>query len=69
MTKHKASKYQTGKKPQQKQQTTWEAIKDLFRNPFEYRKKNTNNSLGKLLGGICIFLAFCLLFYLTGHNI
>ena len=46
--------------------TTWQIIKDLFLNPFEYRRSNKN--LGKILGGICLFLAICLLFYMTGNN-
>lgn len=60
------SKRKKRKKSSEKPQTTWQIIKDLFLNPFEYRKKNKN--LGKILGGICIFLAICLLFYMTGNN-
>ena len=52
MSKHKSRKYR-----KDQPQTTWEIIKDLFLHPFEYRKKNTNNSIGKFLGGLCIFLA------------
>ena len=63
MSMHKKRKVK-----QEKPQTTWELIKDLFTNPFEYRKKNPNNTLGKVLGGICIFLGLCLLFYITGNN-
>ncbi len=69
MSKHKKSKYQKSSQSKKEPQTAWEAVKDLFRNPFEYRKKNKNNFWGKLLGGLCIFLAICLLFYLTGNNI
>ncbi len=65
MSKHKKRKGNPKTKPQEKQ-TTWEIIKDLFRNPFEYRRKS--GSLGKVLGGVCLFLAVCLLFYLTGDN-
>lgn len=46
-------------------ETTREILKDLVTNPFEYKKDSTY--LGKILGGICIFLAICLLFYITGH--
>ena len=64
MSKHKSRKYR-----KDEPQTTWEIIKDLFLHPFEYRKKNTNNSIGKFLGGLCIFLALCLLFALSGNNL
>ena len=49
-----------------KEETAWDVIKDLFTNPFEYRSKNPY--LGKILGGLCLFAALCLLFYITGHN-
>ncbi len=40
-------------------------LKDLVTNPFEYRR--STGSLGKILGGICLIIALCLLFYITGH--
>ena len=49
-----------------KKETTWDAIKDLFRHPFEYQH-NKNNIVGKVMGGVCIAAAICLLFYVTGH--
>jgi len=64
MSKHKKRKG----KPEEKQ-TVGQMIKDLFLHPFSGRNPNARNSLGKFLGGVCIFLAICLLFYLTGHNI
>jgi hypothetical protein len=48
-----------------KKESFWDILKDLFTNPFEY--KHSTKYLGKVLGGICIFLALCLVFYLTGH--
>lgn len=63
------SKHKKRKSKQEGPQTTWAIIKDLIFHPFEFRKKNTNNAIGKFLGGVCIFIAICLLFYITGHNI
>lgn len=51
---------------QPENQTKWEILKDLILNPFEFRRSNKN--LGKILGVICLFLAVCLLFYVTGEN-
>ena len=60
------SKRKKRKGGREENKTTWQIIKDLFLNPFEYRRSNKN--LGKILGGICLFLAICLLFYMTGNN-
>ncbi|MBQ3179869.1 MAG: hypothetical protein IJB55_00735 [Firmicutes bacterium] len=46
-------------------ESTKDIIMDIIKNPFEYKRDSKN--LGKILGGICIFLAVCLLFYITGH--
>lgn len=46
-------------------ESTKDVIMDLIKNPFEYKRDSKN--LGKILGGICIFIAICLLFYITGH--
>ena len=47
-------------------ESTKDILMDLIKNPFEY--KRDSKYLGKILGTICIFLAICLLFYITGHN-
>ncbi len=60
------SKRKKRKGGREENKTTWQIIKDLFLNPFEYRRSTKN--LGKILGGICLFLAICLLFYMTGNN-
>ena len=60
------SKRKKRKGGREENKTTWQIIKDLFLNPFEYRRSNKN--LGKILGGNCLFLAICLLFYITGNN-
>ena len=60
------SKRKKRKGGREENKTTWQIIKDLFLNPFEYRRSNKN--LGKMLGRICLFLAICLLFYMTGNN-
>lgn len=69
MSKREKKRNQPGKKKnarqKPRQEGAWAAIKDLVTNPFEYR--HSTGSLGKILGGICLFLALCLVFYITGH--
>ncbi len=49
-----------------KKESIWSAVKDLFLHPFK-EEYNKNNTVGKFLGAVCLILAFCLLFYITGH--
>ena len=69
MSKKKKSKSASGSSPRynpnQKKESIGALLKDLITNPFEYRKKT--GDLGKILGGVCLFAALCLLFYITGH--
>lgn len=48
----------------QHKQTVWEILKEFFAEPVD--KKRTS-SLSKFLGVVCLILAFCLLFYITGR--
>lgn len=60
------SKRKKRRESPEKPETKWQILKDLFLNPFEYR--SSSKHLSKFWGGICLFLAICLLFYITGDN-
>lgn len=46
-------------------ESTKDILLDLIKNPFEY--KRDSKYLSKTLGIICIIMAVCLLFYISGH--
>lgn len=50
--------------PAQKKETAWTIIKDFLKDPVD--KKRTR-SFGKFCGYVCLGMAICLLFYITGH--
>lgn len=57
---------QAANPPAQKKETVWTIIRDFLKDPVD--KKGTRN-LGKFLGWVCIGMAICLLFYISGGNI
>ena len=55
---------QAANPPKPQKESVGKILKDFIAEPVD--KKRTS-SLSKFLGIVCLVLAFCLLFYITGH--
>lgn len=63
--KNREKRQRQAANPQQPQkETIIQILKEFIAEPVD--KKRTRH-LGKFLGVVCLVLAFCLLFYITGH--
>lgn len=52
--------------PRQKKETIFTILLDLIKDPVD---KEKTKGLGKFLGFVCLGMAICLLFYISGGNI